>query len=107
MLGTRRTIGIVSGLVLAAGLYLTATPTQSVPSIMQAQQLEVVTQTGRSFSASVRPKPVGALRFGMARERRSSLPVWTPMTQSDSGYGNKASERSRASAAISSANAGT
>ncbi|WP_089936842.1 hypothetical protein [Candidatus Entotheonella palauensis] len=46
MLGTRRTIGIVSGLVLAAGLYLTATPTQSVPSIMQAQQLEVVNADG-------------------------------------------------------------
>lgn len=46
MLWTRRTISIVSGLILAAGLYLMATPGQSVPSIMQAQQVEVVNAEG-------------------------------------------------------------
>ncbi len=47
MLWTRRSIGMVSGLILAFGWYLAATPSQSVPSIMQAQQFEVVNAEGR------------------------------------------------------------
>ncbi len=40
------TIGMVCVLTLAAGLHLAAAPTQSVPSIMRARQLEVVNAEG-------------------------------------------------------------
>lgn len=46
MLWTRQTIGIVSGLILVAGLHLAATPTQSGPTTVRAQQVEVVNTEG-------------------------------------------------------------
>lgn len=46
MLWTRRTIGILGALTLAAGLHLAATPSQSVTSPLRAQQVEVVNEEG-------------------------------------------------------------